>query len=240
MFIASFIAAYKYGNAKPSFGYAPFNAHEGGFILPFPASLMEATSSVGFTILLPLSGSDLAMSLLVLKRSDEIDCGHYVGDELPFLGYNFETGDVSDVFATQASNRSKVNGEIVIEATRREVAWLKITSCASVENCELEWKRLNAELDKEEVLDVDVPDTDSLELLLQRYAGRMQDIGVVHPGVASECWYSKAELMRAQYAVPTTFEMVSDLSREVLASRDEVSRSLTAAEGKVARGVKKL
>lgn len=59
--------------------------------MPFPASLVEGASSIGITRLITLCGSDPVMSLLALKRSAVIDWGHHIGDELPFLGYDFET-----------------------------------------------------------------------------------------------------------------------------------------------------
>lgn len=71
---------------------------------------MEESSNIGFTRLITLYGSDPVMSLLVLKRSANIDWGLYVGDELPFLRYDLETGTVFDIVATRASNCLKVVG----------------------------------------------------------------------------------------------------------------------------------
>lgn len=51
---SAFFAAWKYGLAEHSFGYAQFDAHEGGFIVTFPTSLMEDGTSVGLTRLLSL------------------------------------------------------------------------------------------------------------------------------------------------------------------------------------------
>lgn len=60
----------------------------------------------------------------------------------------------------------------MLDVPSREVAWLTMDSNASFESCKLLWKRLNDEVIEEEVpRDGDVPDTDSLELLLQPYAG---------------------------------------------------------------------
>lgn len=104
---------------------------------------MEETNSVGFTKILTLSDFNPYMSQLALKWSAKIDWGHYVGNELPFHGYNIYTGAVPDIVATQLTKRSKVSGEIMLEATTREVAWLKMTSYASAESKELELERLN-------------------------------------------------------------------------------------------------
>lgn len=48
----------------------------------------------------------------------------------------------------------------------------------------------------------------------------------------------KAEFMRAQLFVTITVEKVLDLCREILASRDDARRHLTAAEEKVAQNFK--
>lgn len=53
------------------------------------------------------------MSLLALRRCTGIDWGHYAGKGLPFIVYKFENTAVSDVFATPAQNRPKVDEEIV-------------------------------------------------------------------------------------------------------------------------------
>lgn len=52
------------------------------------------------------------------------------------------------------------------------VAWLKVTSYASIESCELKRKRLDGKTDEEELPGyVGIPDTDSLQLRLQFNAG---------------------------------------------------------------------
>lgn len=61
---------------------------------------MENGSTVGPARLLGICSLDPVLSLLALKQNAEIDYGHYVGDELPFLGYNFKSKDVSNVAAT--------------------------------------------------------------------------------------------------------------------------------------------
>lgn len=133
-----------------------------------------------------LCSSDLIIILLVLKRSAKIDWGLYVVDELPFLGYNFETATVSDTVATCAAIYPTVCGEVMLHLTSREGPWLKVTFYASNESCSLVWKRLNGKIDEEEVLgDYDVPDTDSLEILLQHDAGCTQDTSAVCSGVPS-------------------------------------------------------
>lgn len=65
-----------------------------------------------------------------------------------------------------------MGGLVVFDILGSEVAWLKVAFYASIESCEMEWKRLNGKVSKEKVPGVDnVPHTDSLELLLQRNAG---------------------------------------------------------------------
>lgn len=137
----------------------------------------------------------------------------------------------------KAPKSSKVGGEIVLEVPGRDIDWLKGTRYAFVESCELEWKRLNGEVDEEEGSDDDEPDIDSLELVLRRDAGCAQDIGPVDPGVGIAWGNLKTEMKRAQNPVLTTVETVLELSPETLPSRDEIRRRLTAAAGKVVRGV---
>lgn len=78
--------------ANHSFGYTLFDNHDGSFIVPLPAALVEGASGVRFARLITLCGSGPELSLLALQRSSQIDWGHYTGDELPFLVYDFETG----------------------------------------------------------------------------------------------------------------------------------------------------
>lgn len=129
---ASFFAACKYGYAEHSFGYAQFDIHESDFIVPFSASLVEEASNVGLARLTTLCGSDLVMSLLALKRSAKVDWGQYVGDELPFPGYDCETEVVSDIVASRASKRPEVVREILLDVLGREVDMLKVTFYASI------------------------------------------------------------------------------------------------------------
>lgn len=86
---------------------------------------------------------------------------------MPFLRYNFETASGSNVVPTREQKRRNVDAEIVLEAPSRKMVSLQRTSYASVKSCEIEWKRLNGEIDDEDVPDDDVQDIDSLKLLLQ-------------------------------------------------------------------------
>lgn len=79
--------------------------------------------------------------------------------------------------------------------------------------------------------DNDVPDTDSLVLLLQRDAGWTQNIGAVDTGVANTCGRLKAVSTRAQLGVPTTVEKVLHFSREALVSGDNVGRHFDVRGG---------
>lgn len=147
----------------------------------------EAVGNVGLARLIFLCGSDPVMRLLALKRSLEVDCSQNVGDELPFLGFNFENGAVSDIVAKRASKHPEVGGEIVLDVPGSELAWLKVTSYAFFESCKLERIRLNGVIDDEEARSDDyVPDTDSLGLLSQQDAHWTQDTSAVNPSVASE------------------------------------------------------
>lgn len=89
MSIALVSAAYKYGHAEHFFRVTQFDANEGGFIVPFPASFMEKASSVGLSRRITLRGADSVMCLLALKRSVEIDWDYHVEDLLPFFGHDF-------------------------------------------------------------------------------------------------------------------------------------------------------
>lgn len=127
----------------------------------------------------------------------------------------------------------KVGEEAVLELPGREMAWLPATFYASVESCELECKSLNGEIGKIEKPHDDVPDTDSLVLLLHPVTNCTQDGCAADPCVANACGNLKAQSKRAQLAIPTTVEL--DTSCAVLASREDVRRRLAAAEKKVAR-----
>lgn len=56
------------------------------------------------------------------------------------------------------------------------------------------------------------PDTDSLELLLHRGKGCIQDTRVFKSSAASVCWNLKEQLTRAQITVITTNQKVLDVS----------------------------
>lgn len=63
---------------------------------------MKKACTVRFSRLPTLGGFDPFIRSLALKRSVEIDCGHYVGDEFPFSDYAVETGSDSDVVTKRA------------------------------------------------------------------------------------------------------------------------------------------
>lgn len=125
--------ACKYGHIQHSFGCGQFDAHEGVFIVPFPASLIEDNSTVGLVRLLIFCGFDPVMSLLAFTRSVRIHSVNYIGNnELPFLDYNFQTERFSGVVATRAQKCLEMGGEIVLEILGREAALLVATSYVSV------------------------------------------------------------------------------------------------------------
>lgn len=64
----------------------------------------------------------------MLRKSSEIDCGHYIGEKLPFLVYNFETGAATDIVATRATKCPKVCWLVVLDVLGRQVACLKLSS----------------------------------------------------------------------------------------------------------------
>lgn len=64
IFLALFFAAYRYGYADHSFGFMQFCAHERGFIVPLPASVVKEASSVGISRFIMLCVSDSVLSLL--------------------------------------------------------------------------------------------------------------------------------------------------------------------------------
>lgn len=88
--------------------------------------------------------------------------------------------------------------------------YFQATLYASMKANDLEWKRLNAEIDEEDDPDKDVPDTDLLEWLLLREAGWTKDIGAFHPVVVNALANLKAELMHEHPVVPATVEKVVD------------------------------
>lgn len=74
----------------------------------------------------------------------------------------------------------------MLEVPGHEIAWLKVVSYARIESCQLDLKRLNGEVNGEELPgDENVSDTDSLDLLLQRDAGWTQDNSIDDPPVVS-------------------------------------------------------
>lgn len=88
---------------------------------------------------------------------------------------------------------------------RHEIAWLKVALYASTKSCLLVWKRLLGERSEEVISgDDDVPNTDSLEILVQRKTGWAQENSAVDPMVVSVWESSKKELTLAQITIPTT------------------------------------
>lgn len=73
MSLASFFATCRYRHAEQSFGYMQFDADEGGFVVPMPASLVKRANSVVLLGLLTLYGSAPVISRLTLKRIEERD-----------------------------------------------------------------------------------------------------------------------------------------------------------------------
>lgn len=196
------------------FGYTWFDAHEGEFIVPLPASVAEESSNTGLAKLITLCSSDPVQSFLLLKRSSEDDGDHYIGDALPFLGYDFKIGTVSEIVATRATKRPKMGGSVVLDVPGREIAWLRLAFCTSIRNSDLEWNSLNVDANEEESFgDDDVPDTDYLDLILQRCEGWTKETSAADPSTM-RAWESlKAELTRAQILIPTTMENVLYLVR---------------------------
>lgn len=60
MSLASCFAAGKFAHADHSFVYTQFDAHESGFIVPLPTSLVEEATSVRLVTLITLCCSDPA------------------------------------------------------------------------------------------------------------------------------------------------------------------------------------
>lgn len=125
----------------------------------------------------------------------------------------------------------------MIEAPGRKEIWSEVTLYSSVERCVLEWKLLSGKIDADDGTDDDVPDMDLWQFLLQRDTGLTQDAGVVDHGVVNVWGNLKSELMRAQRVVLTTVEEMLVLSRDPLASRDEIRKLLTVTEEKVAQSI---
>lgn len=190
-------------------GYTQFHVHEGGFIVFLPAALVDHASKIGLTMLITLCVSVLVLNILALKGSSEIDSRHYVRDELSFLRYAFKTGTVSYIVVTLAAKRPNVLGSVELDVPGREVVGLKVASCSSNDSCKLQWKRVNGEVEEEEVLGGDGgPDTYYLELLLQRDTGWTQESSVVDHLLMAAWGSLKSEWTRAQITIPTTIKKV--------------------------------
>lgn len=65
-------------------------------------------------------------------------------------------GAVSIIIPSRAARHSKVGGGTLLGIPCREVAWLRVSSYASVRSCGIQWRRLNGEVDEEEVADDDI------------------------------------------------------------------------------------
>lgn len=63
-------------------------------------------------------------------------------DQLPLRGYDFETKRASDIVCRRSVKPPEVGGSVVLDVPGRGLAWLKVAFLASIERCELEWKRL--------------------------------------------------------------------------------------------------
>lgn len=85
--------------------------------------------------------------------------------------YNFGASGFSDVDTTTAQKRPKLIRDIVVGIPGCEVIWSQPTLYTSFKSWELEWRRLNGEIDGEYGPHGDVPDTNLLKLLLLRDAG---------------------------------------------------------------------
>lgn len=71
-----------------------------------------------------------------------------------------------------AYSRTQRSGGVILDVSSFELAWFGLTFSASVERCQLKYIRLDGEIDEEKApADDDVPDTDSLALVLQRDPG---------------------------------------------------------------------
>lgn len=79
---------------------------------------------------------------------------------------------VTDIVATHDTKRSKAGEPVLLDISGHEVPCLKSSFYARNQGCKLECKRLTGKVDEGEISgDDDVPDTASLQLLLQLDAG---------------------------------------------------------------------
>lgn len=154
-----------------------------------------------------------------------------------FIGYVFDAGSVSKVVVMRAQKPPTVGEEIMLEALGCEVFWLQATSYASVKIRELKYRRLNGEINEEEVPDDDIPaQMRSICYIRVTLVGRKM-FGAVE-SVVTNAWENlKAELTNTQLVVPTTVEKVLNVLSEALPSHDDFRMGLMALEEMFARGV---
>lgn len=119
---ASFSVTQMYGHAEQSICRTQFGVHKGGFIVPMPLSLTEEASSVTFTRLNTVCGFNSFVSLLASTQSAKINFVHYVVDEFPFLGHDFETGADHDISAIRAGKLVKKANLTILDVPSHGVA----------------------------------------------------------------------------------------------------------------------
>lgn len=115
----------KYGHAEHSFGYTQFEDHRDAFTAAFLPPLLEEDNTFGLACFITLCTSDSALSSRALKRDAEAGWDQNVGDGLPFIGYDFETGTASFILTTRASKYSKIKTRIVPDIPSSDEVWFK-------------------------------------------------------------------------------------------------------------------
>lgn len=69
----------------------------------------------------------------------KIDLTSYGGDDQPFFGYDFQTGQVFHVPLLHAHKRSKLSLGVTVDVPGRKSRWLHDIKFAVIKSCKAEW-----------------------------------------------------------------------------------------------------
>lgn len=116
------------------------------------------------------------------------------------------------------------------------MGWLRAGGVATLHSCEREWERLNGDVDEMDGgKDADAPDTDALQVPLQRDASWNQDTSVVDPSMVSALEKLNAKLTLANVTVPTTVHGVLKLMHDAWVSRIDFQGSTVSAKERASK-----
>lgn len=100
--------------------------------------ILEDVAVLGLYGPAQLIGLDTMLSLLAPRRSQEIGWSRCYGDDPPFYGYDFTTGQVYDTPPVCVKKRSKTVSGVIVGVPGHEIRWLQKIRFSRITSCDAE------------------------------------------------------------------------------------------------------